>query len=425
MSDREPSVDRIEEAARALLAANTQTAQLDGRRFRFTVPSLRVYPFQWFWDSCFHAVVWSRTDPERAADELRGLLVWQDERGFIPHVVFWDQARISRLGWHYLESRTGTRVPFRKKPLTTACIQPPVLSQAVERVVEAGADGRFLSDALPALERYHRFLAEARDPDRDGLISIITQFESGLDYSPAYDDIVGIRRAHPLALTCRPRLRQVPNKLARFDVERIAHRFAHHVEDVLVNALYGQALRALARLATKAARPDLAAWAARRAERVTAALLERCWDPEQRFFFNVAGPRERRSRVKTVHGLLPLVLPDLPPDVAAALVERLTDPRQFWPPFPVPSVALDEPSFRRDGRVWRRPYIWRGPASMNTNWLLVHGLRLHGYDDVAATIAARSRELVERGGFNEFYDPLSGAPVGAERFGWATLAADL
>jgi hypothetical protein len=316
-------------------------------------------------------------------------------------------------------------VPFRRKPLTTACIQPPVLAQAVGRVVEAGADGDFLSEALPALERYHRFLAEARDPDGDGLISIITQFESGLDYSPAYDDVVGIRRAHPLALKYRPRLRQVPNKLARFDVERIARRFRHHVEDVLVNALYGQALRTLAGLATKVARPDLEAWALRQAERVTAALLERCWDPERRFFFNLAGPGERRGQIKTVHGLLPLVLPDLPSDVAALIVERLTDPRQFWPPFPVPSVALDEPSFRRDGRVWSRPYIWRGPASMNTNWLLVHGLRLHGYADVAATIAARSRELVEMGGFNEFYDPLNGAPVGAERFGWATLAADL
>jgi hypothetical protein len=84
MSDRGR---RIEEGARALLAANTQTAQLDGRSFRFTVPSLSVYPFQWLWDSCFHTVVWSRSDPERAADELRALLAWQDKRGFIPHVV--------------------------------------------------------------------------------------------------------------------------------------------------------------------------------------------------------------------------------------------------------------------------------------------------------------------------------------------------
>ena len=60
---------------------------------------------------------------------------------------------------------------------------------------------------------------------------------------------------------------------------------------------------------------------------------------------------------------------------------------------------------------------------MNTNWLLAHGLRRHGRDDLADEIAVRSRRLVERGGFNEFYDPLDGTPVGAHRFGWATLAA--
>ena len=36
----------LDESALALLEANTQTAGLDGRRFRFTVPSVRDYPFQ-------------------------------------------------------------------------------------------------------------------------------------------------------------------------------------------------------------------------------------------------------------------------------------------------------------------------------------------------------------------------------------------
>ena len=67
--------------------------------------------------------------------------------------------------------------------------------------------------------------------------------------------------------------------------------------------------------------------------------------------------------------------------------------------------------------------IWRGPLSMNTNWFLVRGLRRHGYGEVAAAIAERSRELAEREGFNEFYDPLTGEPVGQPVFGWATLAA--
>jgi hypothetical protein len=129
--------------------------------------------------------------------------------------------------------------------------------------------------------------------------------------------------------------------------------------------------------------------------------------------------------VPTVISLLPLLLPGLPADVAARLVERLVDPASFWAPYPVPSVALHDPHFVPGIHVRGQRLIWRGPASMNTNWFLVEGLRRHGEDGIAAELAARSRELVERGGFNEFYDPLSGEPVGAARFGWATLAIDL
>jgi glycogen debranching enzyme len=414
----------LDESARALLEANTQTADLDGRRFRFTVPSVRDYPFQWFWDSCFHAIVWSRFDAERAADELRGLFAAQEPDGLIPHVVFWKADLVSRLQWHHLESRTSGRIPFYRRPHTTAQMQPPVIAQAAERVVDAGAAG-FLDEALPHLERYYRYLAALRDPDGDGLISIVSQFESGLDFSPVYDAAIGVRHARPASLLARTRLPQLRNKLANYDLDTIFRRFRHHQEDMLVNAVYGQGLRALARLATRAGRDAVARWASRAADDVTAALIERAWDERTGLFGNLAGPDERRTTVKTIHGLMPLVLPDLPPEIVDRLVAHLDDPQTFGAPFPVPSVALDEPTFVRDHRLNGFRFIWRGPLSMNTNWFLVHGLRGHGHDDAAARIAARSREIAERGGLNEFYDPLDGRPVGAERFGWATLVVDM
>ena len=414
----------LEEGARALLEANTQTAELDGRRFRFTVPSVRDYPFQWFWDSCFHAIVWSRFDAERAADELRGLLAAQEPDGLIPHVVFWKGDLVSRLQWHHLESRTSGRIPFHRTPHTTAQMQPPVIAQAVERVVDAGADG-FLAEALPHLERYYRYLAALRDPDGDGLISIVSQFESGLDFSPAYDESIGARSAGPAELFARTRLPQLRNKLANYDLKTIFRRYRHHQEDMLVNAVYGQGLRALARLAGRAGHEAVGRWANRTADEVTKALVERAWNEQVGLFFNLAGPDERRTSVKTIHGLIPLILPDLPAAIVDRLAAHLEDPQTFGAPFPVPSVALDEPAFIRDHRLHGFRFIWRGPLSLNTNWFLVHGLRGHGHDNIADRIAARSREVVEAGGFNEFYDPLDGRPVGAERFGWATLVAEM
>jgi hypothetical protein len=415
---QEPLLQR----AGALLAANTRHADLGGRRYRFSIPSQERYPFQWFWDSCFHAIVWARIDRERAGEELRALLARQMPDGRIPHVIFWDDSLVAPVGWHFLES-PGFVSWFGPggRPRATGMIQPPVIAQAVEAIVEAGAEA-FLDESLPALERYYRYLGRERDPDRDGLISILSQFESGLDFSPAYDPEHGAGTPRVLGLAAR--LPQVADKLAGWRTKPAFQLNRWHLEDVLVNCVYADGLQALARLARRRGDAALERWSAASARRVLQALLERCYDAQRGLFFNLRGPRERRAEaVKTIHCLMPLLLADLPPEIATRLVEHLTDRREFWSAFPVPSVALDEPTFRRDSLVDGSRRIWRGPCSLSTNWLLTLGLRRHGEESIANDLAERSRQLVERGGFNEFFDPLDGRPVGADRFGWATLAA--
>ena len=409
-------------AARRLLEGNTQREEKDGRTFLFSVPSPKTYPFQWFWDSCFHAIVWSHFDLDRAKDELRSLLAWQRRDGFIPHIIFWNTRLARRWPWTWHHHQSGV-LPGRR-PKTTARIQPPVLAQAVERIVDRDSDGGFLDETLEPLARYYRYLAASRDPDRDDLISLISRFESGLDFSPVYDHPYRIEFAEDREPVVEPRWhtrREVLNKALPNRPARIARVGRHHQEDVLLNSVYAQGLTSLTRLAELGNDRQLAAWAAEKAERVTQALVAKCFDPELGLFFNLAGPREEPVRIKSILSLLPLILPALPGHIFATLLERLIDPDEFWLPYPVPSVARSESSFRPD-RTW---LIWRGPLSMNTNWFLLRGLRLHGRADVAHEIAARSRELVLRHGFNEFYNPLSGEPVGAETFGWATLVVDL
>ena len=416
------SEPHLENAARRLLEENTQHGVKDGRTYTFSVPSTETYPFQWFWDSCFHAIVWARFDVERAKDELRGLLAWQARSGFIPHIVFWNRARIRRSprAYEYRESRTLVR-----RPRHTQRIQPPVLAQAVERIVDVTGDGDgYLADVLPRLERYYRYLAAARDPDRDGLVSIVSSFESGLDYSPVYDYPYSLHVDDGDPDQRDPRWvvrRELTNKALGNRAGAILRLRRNPHEDVLVNAIYGQGLRSLARLATHAGHARLAAWADAQAERVTAALMERSYDQRSGLFWNLAGRREQPVRVRTIVSLMPLVLTDLPRPAVESLVEHLSSDDEFWLRYPVASVARSEPAFTPG----RTRLIWRGPLSMNTNWFLARGLRIHGYEELANGIAERSRELVEQHGFNEFYNPLSGEPVGAERFGWATLVVDL
>ncbi len=408
--------------AQSLLAANTREGTFRGRRYVFTVPSPTVYPFQWFWDSCFHAIVWARIDLERSKEELRSLFAHQAGSGLIPQIVLWDRALVDRRSWHYLETPGRLDWILDSKPWATAQIQPPLIAQAVEAIVAAGGDD-FLLEALPALERHYRFLARERDPDADGLISIISRYESGLDFNPVYDPRPG-RDASPRLPATRARFHQLPNKLLGYDLGSIFRLTRTHCEDLVVNGAFVDGLQALARLSALAGRPELERWAAGRAEIGLAALLDRCYDARRGLFFNLAGPQERRvDGVTTIVSLIPLLIPDLPAEVASSLVGHLGDPREFWTEYPVPSVAADDPSFRPDSRLGRHRRIWRGPCSMSTNWLLLQGLRRHGRDDLAAELADRCRTLAARRGFNEFYNPLDGTPVGTPGFGWATLAA--
>lgn len=413
--------DLLQRAER-LLTANTQTALSNGRLYRFTVPSVRHYPFQWFWDSCFHAIVWAKIDVERAKDELRALFARQQPDGLIPHVIFWDQSKLSRRSWHYLESKGSWRYfDPRYRPLTSAEIQPPVLAQAVEAV--CAVDASFEAEALPVLERYYRYLARCRTRPGRHLISLISQFESGLDYSPAYDELAGIDRRRPISIFARSRLVQLKNLRADYNLNEIFRR-NDSVEDILVNSIYIDALRTLGRLAQHEGRhAALAAWARQEAACAREQLLE-LWDPGRHFFYN-RNSNGRPVGAMTVHGLMPLLLEDLPADMVAGLLEHLHDPKRFAASYPVPSVALDEPSFLIDSHLYGFRFIWRGPASLNTNWLVTKGLRRHGQRETATLIADSSVGMVEAGGFNEFFNALTSDPTGEPDFGWATLAADI
>jgi hypothetical protein len=124
--------------------------------------------------------------------------------------------------------------------------------------------------------------------------------------------------------------------------------------------------------------------------------------------------------------LSPLALPDLPVEIGRRLVEEhLLDERRFWLPVPPPSVAADEPAFsRKDTFLGLRRY-WRGPTWINAAWLLWTGLVRLRYREQADELARRVLAAVEREGLREYYDPYSGAGMGATAFAWSALALEL
>jgi glycogen debranching enzyme len=381
----------------------------DGTPYAFTCPGPPRYRHQWYWDSCFHAIVWRHFDPARARAELRTLLHAGRLDGFIPHTVFWDRPARWRRAPFY-----GTHTFFGNQ--ATATTQTPLIAVAWEIVAGASADDPgFATEALAQLRLHYDWLAHARDPDGDGLLTIIHPDESGLDDSPKYDAVFGwMRHDRPGYFWLIERYRRLG-----YDAHAITARYDEHVEDVLVNVCYALSLRALARLLG----PEAGAGYERRALRTEQALLERCYDERRGLFLDLAGRGETPVAVSTWSALAPLALPSIPETVRRRLVEEhLLDARRYHAPFGIPSVSREEPAFHPGFDLWR---CWRGPSWVNTAWLLAPAIHELGYTAEAERIVASLVLAAERHGFREYYNPLTGRGLGTRNFGWSTLLVDL
>ena len=118
MSEREVVLAEVER----VLRQNWVAGERRGTRFEYTEPSPGRYPWQWYWDSCFAAIVRRRFDPDRARAELESLLAAQRPDGFIGHTIFW-RSRVSllRLLFYNVADRDADQ---------TSSIQPPLLAWA-------------------------------------------------------------------------------------------------------------------------------------------------------------------------------------------------------------------------------------------------------------------------------------------------------
>ncbi len=155
-----------------------------------------------------------------------------------------------------------------------------------------------------------------------------------------------------------------------------------------------------------------------RAAALRDALLARCYDPVAGHFFALDRDGVRVPE-HSVGGLAPLVL-DLPTDVVDALVARLTGPRfALNDRVPLPSYDLTGPAF--DATRY-----WRGPAWINTSWLVLRGLERHGRHGEAATCGRHARTPCDRTASASTSTRTPAPAAGCRDFSWtAALTLDL
>lgn len=376
----------------------------------YTVPSPRLYPHQWAWDSAFAALGWAYVDPRRAWTELVTLMDGQWPDGRVPHVLF-----------HVLSDDYFPGPDFWETERSSTITQPPIWATCARRIVEVAGWDDVLASLVPKFDASHRFFAEQRDPLGFHAVAIVHPWESGLDNSPVWDGpLTRVDVSSPPAFRRRDThvvgdasMRPTDAQYLRYAclVKHIARDgfgpgpFA--VYDPMFTAILAQAEDDLAWLAAGADLSEIASRATERGARLRRGLEEHLWNETHgRFVYYDAHAKETIAH-DVVGSYVPLwcgVDPAKTARLSAGLAER------FGTKWRIPSTSPSDPAF--DSRRY-----WRGPVWINVNWLLAPSV---------PDLAAHTLDLIEEHGIYEYYEPETGEGLGGEAFTWtAALALDL
>ena len=351
----------------------------------YTSPHVDTYPWQWLWDSCFHALVWDAFGDGRAVTELSSLFRYQRASGFVPHMSYGLSPQDA--------------VPLWGVPGSSTITQPPMYAHAARQLAARGFD--LPGDLVARIERALEHLWATRRA-QNGLLSCFHPWEVA-DDSPRWDswgdqpfDRFGSWRARKLEFVAAL---EVDGEGAAVGSSRFV------VGSAAFNALVAFNLGELA--AMTGARQ----WAAR-AWSLTDAIEER-WDRELLTWVDAAAGEPPSTRVRTVDALLPVLVSR---DVAHcdAAWAQIVDATAFAAPFGPTGVHRAELSFDPDG-------YWRGAAWPQLSYLLWVAARRQGRIGLADELARRTRAAALASGHPEYWNPDTGAGLGAAPQSWTTL----
>ncbi|MHA1680503.1 MAG: MGH1-like glycoside hydrolase domain-containing protein [Promethearchaeota archaeon] len=311
----------------------------------------------WLWDNAFHSKVWSLCNVDFAEYILESHMKFQDvsdpfdnyNYGRIPHSI--EGGKIN--DW----------------------TQPPLMAWAFWEVFKKNGSTDMLAWYFPFLFSYHTWLNYNRDLNRDGLYSWVHGFESGLDNAPRYDTVSSLECDAVDFSSCVSVQLGSLVKMARV-----------LKDDVSVESLSRR-------------KAELDGW-----------INEDLWDDDVSFYFDKAFEGDRKGEFigpKMISGWYPLFAGVVPRERLAKYLAHLTDKREFWGDFPVATVAMDEESFDNEMNMWR------GPTWINTNYMIIKGLKGYGFRALPGELAYITVKNVfdvynKNGMFYEYYGSVGG-----------------
>ncbi len=412
---------------------------------KYTVPSIHLYPHQWNWDSGFIAIGYSRYNTKRAIKELTHLFNAQWKNGMVPQIVF----NPKKLGSYFPEPdfwRTDLSPNSPKEYLTSGITMPPIHGYAVLKIYQNAKNKenvkQFLEWIYPKLLNLHRYFYDVRNPDGNGLIYIRHPWESGMDNSPTWDEIIERvdlskvelpkykrKDIHVVDMEMRPRNKDYDFyiylleifKKHKYDEKEIFKECPFLVYDPLFNSVLSASNHALIEIG------DILGKSITEAEEwfllTKKGISENLYNEESKMFDAYDLKTKKLIKVETAAGFMPLFGGAATISQAKEIYQNLNS-KSF--------CALHQgncftiPNYNVEGEKFDRKNYWRGPVWININWMLYKGLKRYGFREKSVQLAKNILELPMRFDFYEYYDSFNGIGYGTKDFSWtAALFIDI
>jgi glycogen debranching enzyme len=205
-----------------------------------------------------------------------------------------------------------------------------------------------------------------------------------------------------------------------YDEVRIRQDCPFLVQDVLFNTLLCQADRDLAEMAHILGEDP--STFEERAQRSAQAIDSKLWDEEHGIYLDFDLVVGRQIYAYVAPNCVPLFA-GIPNETRVSRMVETMESTGFG------LEATDYypvPSYDGYGFGFSPVQYWRGPVWININWFLMHGLKRYGFDEHAERLRQAIIELCQKGGFCEYFDPLTGTGHGSDFFSWtAALLIDV
>ena len=256
----------------------------------------------------------------------------------------------------------------------------PFLAQAAYRASLTARNADWLKPWYKRLAQTLEFWENARQAS-DGFFHWYNGVESGVDNNPAVMD-------RPAGVT----------------------------EGVDLQCYLYREYRAMALLAGKVGAAQEAKDYDRKADELRARVRDGMWSETEGMFLNIDARTGTPIHIKSWTNFVPLWAGIATSAQAKRMIEEhLLNPKEFWAPYGIRTLSLDETRFDPVQGYWR------GPVWVVSSYLMMHGLMNYGYSGQARKLALETEgllfaDLEKTGGMNECYNPEDGQPLAGGHF---------